>query len=146
MHWKNGLKFGMLINPVHLHNWSDFSQSLLIFLILVPLLSETGQIWGFRHFIQNTWKEWPGIWPVDVPWPLTELIRFPWRYVDFPHFDATLTHWNWINLRFPGIFLRMQGRNDLEFGKLMYPILTTFRTDSFLSWSVEFPHFDATLT
>ena len=50
-HGGNGLKYGMLLYPDHLHNWLAYGYSLVIFLILVLFwLSETGQIWGFRAF------------------------------------------------------------------------------------------------
>ena len=51
MHGGIGLKFYMLLYLDHLQNWLVYGHGLLIFLILALfLLSETGQIWGFRAF------------------------------------------------------------------------------------------------
>ena len=50
-HGGNGLKFYMLMYLDHLQNWLVYDYSLLILLILALFwLSETGQIWGFRAF------------------------------------------------------------------------------------------------
>ena len=43
------MKFDMLMNPDHLHNWLDFGHGLLIFVLLVSL-HEMGQTWGFSAF------------------------------------------------------------------------------------------------
>ena len=59
--------------------------------------------------------EWP-----DVSWPSWELIRFWSSSVDITSFGSILTLWNRPNLSFPGIFLRIQRRNGLKFGMLMY--------------------------
>ena len=41
----------MLMYPDNFQNWLDYGYSLYIFLILILfLLSETGQIWGFQEF------------------------------------------------------------------------------------------------
>ena len=51
MHGGIGLKFYMLMYLDHLHEWLVCGHSLLIVLILALFwLSETGQIWGFRVF------------------------------------------------------------------------------------------------
>ena len=51
MHGGIDLKFYMLMYLDHLQNWLVYGHGLLIFLILALfLLSETGQIWGFRAF------------------------------------------------------------------------------------------------
>ena len=51
MHGGNGLKFCTLMYLDHLQNWLVYGHSLLILLILALFwLSETGQIWGFRAF------------------------------------------------------------------------------------------------
>ena len=50
-HGRSGLKFGKLMYLDYLQKWLDNGHGLLNFLILVEfLLSETGQIWGFRAF------------------------------------------------------------------------------------------------
>ena len=49
--FSNGLKFCMLMYLEHIQNWLDFGRSLMILLILALIwLSETGQIWGFQAF------------------------------------------------------------------------------------------------
>ena len=51
MHGRISLKFYMLMYLDHLQNWLVYGHGLLIFLILANfLLSEMGQIWGFRAF------------------------------------------------------------------------------------------------
>ena len=51
MHGRISLKFYMLLYLDHLQNWLVYGHGLMIFLILALfLLSETGQIWGFRAF------------------------------------------------------------------------------------------------
>ena len=51
MHGGNGLKFCMLMYPDHLQNSLVYGYGLLILLILALFwLSETGQNWGFRAF------------------------------------------------------------------------------------------------
>ena len=52
---------------------------------------------------------------------LLGLIRFCSWPVDFSQFGAILTQWNMSNLEFPGIFMRMNEKNDMEFGTLMNP-------------------------
>ena len=50
-HGRNGLKFGMLMDPDKLHTWLDFSLGLLIFLLLVQFwFSEASQILGLWSF------------------------------------------------------------------------------------------------
>ena len=50
-HGRNGPKFYMLMYPDHLQNWLVYGHGLLILLILALFwLNETGQIWGFRAF------------------------------------------------------------------------------------------------
>ena len=50
-HRENGLKFCTLMYLDHLQNWLVYGHGLLIILILALFwLSETGQIWGFRAF------------------------------------------------------------------------------------------------
>ena len=39
-----------------------------------PPVHLSGEV--FRHFVENTWKEWHEIWYADVSWPLLELITF----------------------------------------------------------------------
>ena len=54
MHGGNGLKFCMLLHPGDLPNWLDYSLGLVIVLILALFwLGETGQIWGFRPFLEE---------------------------------------------------------------------------------------------
>ena len=80
------------------------------FLLLVPLwLCKTGQFEVSRHFLENAWEEWPEFWHADVSQPPSELIRFWSCSVDFPHFGAPLTWWNWSYLVFPGIIWRTPG-------------------------------------
>ena len=51
MHRRISLKFCMLMHLDHLQNWLVYGHGLVIFLILALfVLSETGQIWGFRVF------------------------------------------------------------------------------------------------
>ena len=51
MHGGNDPKFYMLMYLDHLQNWLVYGHGLLILLILALFwLSETGQIWGFRAF------------------------------------------------------------------------------------------------
>ena len=84
MYEGNGLKYGMLLYPDHLQNGSDYGCGLVIFLILVLfLLSETGQIWGFQAYSE--------ILHADVSWRLSELIRLWLQFVDFSNFYAILT-------------------------------------------------------
>ena len=91
MHGSNNLKFGKLMYFDQLENWLHFGHGLLIFLLLAPLwLSETGQIWDSRPFLENTWEEWPEFWHADVSRPPSELIGFWLCSVDFPHFGAPL--------------------------------------------------------
>ena len=50
-HWKNGLKFGILMYPDHFQNWLNLDHGLLIFLIWGQCwLSEEGKIWDFQAF------------------------------------------------------------------------------------------------
>ena len=86
------LKFYMLMYLDHLHNWLVYGHGLLIFLILALFwLSETGQIWGSGHFLENAWREWPEILHADVSWPPSELISLWPQSVDFLNFGAILT-------------------------------------------------------
>ena len=56
IHRGNGLKFCMLVYPDNCQNWSDYGNSLYIFLILMLFwLSETGKIWVSRHFGHALW-------------------------------------------------------------------------------------------
>ena len=76
MHGRNGLQFGVFMYPQHIQNGSNFGHGLLIFLVLaLILLSETGQIWGFRVFLEERMEEmaWNGL-HADVSWPPSELI------------------------------------------------------------------------
>ena len=62
-HEGNGLKFCIVLNPVHLWSWLDYGYGLVIFIILVLFwFSEMGQIWGFRAFTGETIEEmaWNG--------------------------------------------------------------------------------------
>ena len=46
-----------------------YDHGLVIFPILAQLpLGETGEIYGFQAFLQNTRKEWPEIWHAGVSW------------------------------------------------------------------------------
>ena len=57
-HGGNGLKFCILMYPHRFQNWLDYGHGLLIFLLLATLLlSETGQIWGFRAFLGERVEE-----------------------------------------------------------------------------------------
>ena len=57
-HGGNGLKCCMLMYLDHFQNWLVYGHSLLILLILALfLLSETGQIWGFRAFPRERIEE-----------------------------------------------------------------------------------------
>ena len=109
-HGGNGLEFCMLMYPYHLQKGWYYCHCLLIFLLLVPLwLCKTGQFEVSRHFLENAWEEWPEFWHADVSQPPSELIRFWSCSVDFPHFGAPLTWWNWSYLVFPGIIWRTPG-------------------------------------
>ena len=48
-----------------------------------------------KHFHENAWEESPKIWCVDVPWLLSELIRFWAQSFYFPLFEGTLIYWHW---------------------------------------------------
>ena len=73
------------------------------------------------HFLENTWREWPGILPADISLLSLELIRF-WSWsVDFPPFSVILTQWNESNLWFLGISWRLHGGNSLKFCMLLHP-------------------------
>ena len=92
MHGGNGLKYGMLLYPDQLQTSLDYVNGLLIFLILVLFwVSETGQIWGSRHFLENPLRKCSEMLHADVSWPLSELIRLWLQFVDFSNFDAILT-------------------------------------------------------
>ena len=109
----------MLMYSDHLQNRLDFGHGMLIFLILAPFwLSETGQIWDFRDFLQNAWEEWPKIWHADLSWPPLGPTLGSWS-IDFPHFGAILTEWNRSNVQFPGIFVTMYGKNGPKFVMLI---------------------------
>ena len=86
----NGLKCCFLMYPNNLQHWLGCCHGLLIFPIMALFwLSEMGDIWGFRHFLNNAWKEWPEIIHVDVSWPPSYLIRL-WSWsVDMPPFGMT---------------------------------------------------------
>ena len=91
MHRGNGLKFCMRMYPDHFQHqhWSDYSLSLLIFLILCYFdLVKWVKFGVSRHFPENAWREWPEILHADVSWPPSELIRFWSCSVDFPHYGA----------------------------------------------------------
>ena len=94
-HGGNGLKYGMLLYPDHLQNWLDYGNGLVIFLILVLfLLSETGQIWGFQAFSGKPVEEmaWNFVcWCILTTFSLSELIRLWLQFVDFSNFDPILT-------------------------------------------------------
>ena len=75
MHRRNGLQFGVFMYPQHIQNGLNFGHGLLIFLVLaLILLSETGQIWGFRVFLEERMEEMAYILHADVSWPPSELI------------------------------------------------------------------------
>ena len=76
----------------HFQNWLVYGHSLLIFLILAQfLLSETGQIWGFRAFSGERMEEMASIFHADVSWPPSELFSL-WSWsVDFSNFGPILT-------------------------------------------------------
>ena len=88
----NGLKFCMLMYPDHIQNLIVYGHVLLIFLLLSSLLlSEVGQICGFRAFPGERMGECPAILHADVSWPPSELMKF-WSWsVDFPPLGITLT-------------------------------------------------------
>ena len=57
-HGGNGPKFYMLMDLDHLQNWLVYGHGLLILVILALFwLSETGQIWGFRAFPEECMEE-----------------------------------------------------------------------------------------
>ena len=56
----------------------------------------------------------------DISWPLSELVRFWSRCVDFLNFGIILTLWNCSNSRIMGIFCTMH-RMAWKFGMLMHP-------------------------
>ena len=54
--------------------WLDFGHGLLF--LEVFWLSETDEIWGSGHFLENAWEEYSEIWHAGVSWTPAELIRF----------------------------------------------------------------------
>ena len=83
-HWRNSLKFDMLMYPELLWSWWHLVQALLVFLILtVCWLSDTNQICSFHIFL---WEKWAEICHEDVSYPPLELIRIWSRPVKFTHF------------------------------------------------------------
>ena len=113
-----GLK--LMMYPAHFENWIDFGHHLLIFIILVAFwLNETGQIWYFWTFFENTREEWPQIWHVDIFWPPSEQISVMdcWYFSFWHHFDF-VKH---VKFGVAGIFFRTHRRNGLKFDMLMHP-------------------------
>ena len=83
-HGGNDLRYCMLIYLDHLQNWLVYGHSLVILLILALFwLSETGQIWGSGYFPENAWRKWPQILHADVSWPPSELVSLWLRSGDF---------------------------------------------------------------
>ena len=72
--WKEWSEFGMLIYIHHLQNclayWTlsfDFPNLAAIDLVRRVTFGVS------RHFLDNTWAEWPAMWHTDVSWSTTEV-------------------------------------------------------------------------
>ena len=121
-HERNGLQFGMLIYPDYLQNRID--------LVVVCRFSSFWRHFDLvkqvnlgvsRHFTESAWEVWPEFWHADVSRPPSELMRFWSQSVDFPFLEPLLRSETGQIWGFCAFFLRTHGRNDLNFGMLMYP-------------------------
>ena len=97
MHGGNGLEVCMLMYLDHRQNWLDFSHGLLIFLLFGHIFTLWN--WWNLRLPAFSWEHIGGMaWMLqaDVSRPPSELIRFWSCSVDFPHFGAPLTKWNFM--------------------------------------------------
>ena len=105
----------------HRRNWLDYSHGLLTFLHLATLwLSEKGQIWGFRAFLEERIKRMA--WNFLCRCILTTL-RPDWFMVTgwwFFKFWQNLAQWNRSNLVFPGTSWKTHRGNGLTICMPMY--------------------------
>ena len=89
-----------------------------------PPLGVTFTLWDWSSLRHHSW-ECMVVMALNLAcWCIpTTLItfRFGLSFNDFSRFGTNLTYWNWSNLRFPGIFVRNNGRNGLEFRILLNP-------------------------
>ena len=91
-HRGNGLKFCMLMYLDHIQNWLVLGYGLLVFVNWHIFDSVKRVKFGVsRHFLENTYREWPEMWYAAVSWPPSELIRLWLRSGDFSNFGAILT-------------------------------------------------------
>ena len=75
-HWRNGLKFGMLMYHDHPENLRlDFCHGLSILLIFGEFLLRWAKFGVSVHSQENTWKGWPQISMLMYPAPLSELTQ-----------------------------------------------------------------------
>ena len=119
-HKGKSLKFYMLMYLDHHQNWLVHGHRLLIFLILALFwLSEMGQIWGFRAFMEKPIVAIAWNLHADVSWSLVELIRLWSQFVDLSYLGAILTLSNGSNLGFPGIFWSTHWGKGLKLYMLM---------------------------
>ena len=82
----------MLMYADHLQNWLVYGCGVLIILILALFwLSETGQIWGFRAFPGERIEGMAWNFVRQVSWPSSELISLWPQSVDFSNFGAIFT-------------------------------------------------------
>ena len=127
-HGGNGLKLYMLMYRDLLHNRLVQGHGLLIFVILALFwLCETGHIWGFGHFLENAWREWPEILHSDVSWQPSELISSGSRSVIF-----VILALFWLSETGQIWGFRVYLRERLEgmaWNMVCCCILTTFRTE-----------------
>ena len=91
--WREWPEICTLMYLDHFQDWLVYGDSLLIVLILALFwLSETGQIWGFRSFPGERMEEMTWILHPDVSWPPSDLISLWSCSVDFFfNFCAILT-------------------------------------------------------
>ena len=69
----------MVMYPDHLQNWLDSGHGLLISLFWCHFGLVKRDKFGFSgHFKENTWRKWPEILHVNVPWP-------PQNWLDHEH-------------------------------------------------------------
>ena len=82
--WREWPEICTLMYLDHFQDWLVYGDSLLIVLILALFwLSETGQIWGFRSFPGERMEEMTWILHSDVSWPPSDLISLWSCSVDF---------------------------------------------------------------
>ena len=105
-----------------LHISSGFGnrcKSIFFTILIVFSLGVCGSYHKPEFFLQSVWMAWNlTCWYILTT---SELIQFWSSSVDFPHFGIILTKLNRPNLQLPDIFWRLQERNGLNLGMLMYP-------------------------